>query len=70
MKRFLFMMCLVMWIYCIYYSQARHEQKERADSLYCQTIYMSLDNMSTAYSIDRVRLENTYMQNDCKSFNF
>lgn len=70
MKTILIIVCIVLGIYCIYYSQARQEQKERADSLYCQTIYMDLDNMSTAYSIDRVRLENTYFKNNCKSFNF
>jgi len=70
MKTILIIICLVLWIYCIYYSQAFLEQKERADSLYCQTIYMALENKDVEASIDRVRLENTYFKNDCKSFNF
>lgn len=70
MKTILIIVCIVLGIYCIYYSQARQEQKERADSLYCETIYMALDNKDVEASIDRVRLENTYIQNNCNSFNF
>lgn len=66
MKTILIIICIVLGIYCIYYSQARQEQKERADSLYCETLYLNLDNMSTEYSMERVRLEDTYFKNNCK----
>lgn len=70
MKTILLIVCCVLGIYCIYYTQARQEQKERADSLYCEVIYMSLDKMTVEPTINRLRLEKTYFENNCQSFNF
>jgi len=46
-------------------TNALEEQTARADLLYCQTIYMSLDNMTTEATTNRIKLENTYFKNNC-----